>query len=284
MSGGSPPGSVAPLARLLALAQVVRPLNLLAIALSAWVGGRLGQREIGASDILIPVLIGAFGYARNDANDLGADRVNRPGRPVPSGAIGVRAAGILSWIALGTAAWLIVAAPHGPFAWGIALAAAGTLFAYSPWLKGLGVAGPIAIALLTSLTVLWGASGGATTERALLPALLAGAAQFAREGVKQLEDEAGDREAGNSTWVVRNGSEAVTRATKLALVAALLVLPLPTTTGGLGPEFLLLALPTSGVPMLWALAALGSGKHHGTISAAIKGALFFGLVALAWAA
>lgn len=284
MSGGSPPGPVAPLARLLAFAQVVRPLNLLAIALSAWVGGRLGQREIGASEILIPVLIGAFGYARNDANDLAADRFNRPDRPVPSGTIGRRAPIVLSWSCLAATAWLLVATTHEPYQWGIASVAAGLLYAYSPWLKDSGVTGPVAIAALTSLAVLWGATGGDTPLRALLPALLAGAAQFAREGVKQLEDAAGDRAAGLRTWVVRSGSRVVIRATKLSLLAALLLLPLPASTGGLGIRYLLLALPTSGLLMLWALAALAPGRNFGTISAAIKGALFFGLAALAWGA
>ncbi|MEK7314911.1 MAG: UbiA family prenyltransferase [Candidatus Eisenbacteria bacterium] len=287
MSGGSPPGPIAPLAplaRLLAVAQVVRPINLLAIGLSAWVGARLGQREIGASDILIPILIGAFGYARNDAVDLAADRFNRPRRPVPSGVIGTRTAAILSWGGLGAASCLLVAYPHGPLAWGIALLAAGALYAYSPWLKERGAPGPISIASLTSLAVLWGAAGGATPERAALPALLAGAAQFAREGVKQLEDEAGDRNAGSKTWAVRRGAQVVTRATKLALVAALLLLPLPASSGGLNAHYLLLALPTSGPLLLWALFALGSGTKYGAISAAIKGSLFFGLAAMAWGA
>ncbi len=285
MSGGSPPGPVTPLTRLLALVQVVRPPNLLAIGLSAWVGGRLGQREIGSSEILIPVLIGAFGYARNDAIDLAADRFNRPDRPIPSGTLLTRHAEIVSWAALALATLLLAASPHAGVAWGIALAAAVALYAYSPWLKEHGAAGPLAIAALTVLALLWGAAGALHAERALLPAILAGAAQFARECVKQLEDAPGDLAAGRRTWAIGGGTTVVNRAARIGLVAALLLLPLPATVGGLRMNYLALALPTAGVLLLWTLTALGTkAPRYGRISAAIKLSLFCGLAALAWSA
>jgi len=278
----TPSGKFTPLTKFLGLALVVRPLNLVAIALAAWVGARLGSRELDAAAILIPVLIGAFRYARNDAVDLAADRVNRPGRPVPSGAISPSAAGVVSWTALGVAALILAAVPRGAFAWGAAIAASVALFAYSPWLKDRGAAGPLAIAALTSLAVIWGAAEAPHAERALLPALLAGAAQFARECVKQLEDAPGDRAAGRTTWAIRGGIEVVKRAAKLGLLAALLLLPLPTTAGGLSARYLSLALPTAGLIFLWALAALaGASPRYSQISAGIKLALFCGLAALA---
>ncbi|HET9950714.1 MAG TPA: UbiA family prenyltransferase [Candidatus Eisenbacteria bacterium] len=261
---------------------LVRPLNLLAIAIAAGVGARLGRAPLEWSALLVPVLVGAFGYARNDAVDLAADRVNRPGRPLPSGALSPRAANLAASLALAAAVALLVVTRRDALSLSIASLSASLLAAYSPWLKERGPVGPAAIALLTALAVVWGAATGSAPERAFLPALLAGASNFARECVKHLEDAPGDRAAGRKTWVVSSGPAVVTRAARLGILAALLLLPLPATAGGLGPIYLAAAVPTAGLLFVWALAALGgSAPHYGRVSAALKLSSFFGLAALA---
>lgn len=260
---------------------LVRPLNLVGITLSAWTGARLAGAPADAAVLLVPALVGAFGYARNDAVDLAADRFNRPDRPVPSGVVAPFVAHLVASIALVAAVGLAVALRRDPVSLGIAAAAALLLAAYSPWLKARGAAGPATIALLTFLVVAWGAVKGHAPERALLPALLAASAQFARECVKQLEDAPGDRAAGGVTWVVASGRAPVTRAARIALLAALLLLPLPATAGGLRPIYLVAAIPTAGVLFVWAFAALRGGEpRYGRVSAALKLALFAGLSAL----
>lgn len=268
--------------RLLAFVRLVRPLNLVAIGLAAWVGARLASRDIGAATLLVPVLIGAFGYARNDATDLAADQLNRPGRPVPSSAISARAASVVAWGALAGAGAFLLAESHSPLQWAIAVAAALSLYGYSPWLKDRGAAGPLAIAALTLLAVLWGIQGSPRFELSLLTGLLAGAAQFARECVKQMEDARGDEAAGRTTWAVRGGAGSVTRGARMGLVAAILVLPLLHTVGGLGARQSLLALSVPAILLLGTLVALGSkAPDYRMISRGIKGALFCGLVGLA---
>lgn len=268
--------------RLFALALLVRPLNLVAIGFAAWVGARLASREIGVATLLVPVMIGAFGYARNDATDLSADQLNRPLRPVPSGAVSARAASIVAWSALAIAGALLLVESHPPVVWGIAIAAALALYLYSPWLKDRGAAGPLAIAALTVLAVLWGAQGAPRFELSLLTGLLAGAAQFARECVKQLEDAPGDETAGRTTWAVRSGSVVVTRAARMGLIAALLLVPLLKTGGGLDAGRSTIALPAAALLLLFPLFALGAkSPRYRMISRGIKVALFGGLVALA---
>jgi len=260
---------------------LVRPLDLAGIALAACVGARLGRAPIEWGAVLVPVLIGAFGYARNDAADLAADRVNRPARPIPSGALTPHAAHAVSAFALAAAAVALGLARRDAISVAIAAVAAALLALYSPWLKGRGAAGPAAIALLTFLAVGWGAAPGSAPERAALPALLAAAVQFARECVKQLEDAPGDRAAGQATWVISSGAAAVTRAARLALLAALLLLPLPSTAGGLPRLYLWVVFPSAGLLIVWALAALGGdAPAHGRISAALKISMFCGLAAL----
>jgi geranylgeranylglycerol-phosphate geranylgeranyltransferase len=278
-------GAAPIVAPLLAALRLYRPLNLIAIALAAWVGSLVGRAPFDPALLLVPVLIGAYGYARNDATDLAADRWNRPDRPLPAGALAPRAVRALAWLPLAAAGLLLVALAPGPPWIAFALFAALLLTAYSPWLKDRGAAGPAAIALLSVLAVVWGGLGGSAPGRTLLPAMLAGWAQHARECVKQLEDAPGDRAAGRSTWAVRAGAGRVTAAARLALLGALLMLPLPVTASGLRARYLAVALPAAALPLLWAFAALGRpGVSYARVSAAIKGALFAGLAALAWGA
>jgi geranylgeranylglycerol-phosphate geranylgeranyltransferase len=272
---------------LAACVTLLRPWNLVAVALAAWVGSRLGGQGISIPEVLVPVLVAAFGYARNDAVDLAADRLNRPDRPLPAGRLAPRSAHAVASVALLLAG--LAFAGSGRAAWsgstGIAVAAALALYAYSPWLKDRGPAGPAVISLLTLLAVIWGAWGGPHAERAFLPALLAAVAQGARECVKQLEDAPGDRAVGRKTWVVTAGAARVTAAARTLLLAALLLLPLPATAGEAGARYLVAALPTAGVLFLVAFVALGGkAPRYGRISATLKLSLFAGLAALAYAA
>ena len=245
------------------------------------VGARLARAPLDAATLLVPVLVGAFGYARNDAVDLAADRINRPDRPIPAGAVTTKGANAVATIALLLAALLVGWMRRDALSAVIAGGTAALLAAYSPWLKDRGAAGPASIALLTLLTVFWGAVGGASPERAFLPALLAGSAQFARECVKQLEDVAGDLAARRRTWAVSAGAAPVERAARIALLAALLLMPLPATAGGLRPIYLAAALPTAGLLFVGTLVALGGRTpRYGRLSAMLKLALFSGLAAL----
>jgi len=271
--------------RLLAVARIYRPLNLLAIGGASLVGARLGHAAWVDAGLLIPVLVGAYGYARNDAVDLDADRWNRPARPVPSGALSARSARRLAIAPLAVAAGILAARGPEPLPIALAVGSALLLTAYSPWLKERGPLGPLAISLLTALAVVWGALGGTEPLRALLPALVAAAAQFARECVKQVEDLPGDRAARRRTWAVRAGGASLRRAARLSILAALLLLPLPTTAGGVGALYLVLAAPLAGVPLAMSFWWLGRDSvRYGTVSATLKAALFGGLAALGIAA
>jgi geranylgeranylglycerol-phosphate geranylgeranyltransferase len=272
-------------AALFAGIRLFRPINLLAIALASWVGSRLGHAPFDLPRLLVPVLIAAYGYARNDATDAAPDRWNRPDRPVASGLVAPRTAWVLSLLPLAAAVAILASRSLAPAPFVVAAGAAILLTAYSPWLKNAGPAGPATIALLTVLAVIWGGLPGSAPGRALIPALLAGCAQFARECVKQLEDAPGDRASGRGTWAVRAGGGRVTAAARAALLGSLLILPLPVPASGVAARYLWLAAPAAGLPLLWAYTSLGRpGARHGAISAAIKGALFAGLAGLAWGA
>ncbi|MGE5177438.1 MAG: UbiA family prenyltransferase [Hyphomicrobiales bacterium] len=265
----------------LAAVRVTRPLNLLALAFAVGAGARLAGGDPLVPVALVPVLTAAFGYARNDATDAAADRVNRPGRPIPSGRLRPGAAHAIAWASLLAAALLLLAAPS-PLRVALFAAGAAALAAYSPWGKRAGPASPLTIALLSGLAVVWGGTLGPAPARSLAGALLAALAGFARECAKDLEDEPGDRAADRRTWPVRAGRVPVARAMRAATWLALLAIPLPALRGDVGGLYAPAAAVLAAPLLVVAGATPADGAGAGRISRALKGALFLGIAAL-WA-
>jgi 4-hydroxybenzoate polyprenyltransferase len=268
---------------LLALVALLRPVNLIALAFAVGAGARLSGGDAVAPLALVPVLAAAFGYARNDAVDVAADAVNRPGRPIASHRVSVPAAHGAAWGALG-ASWLLLLAAGGTPARAALLAfASAALYAYSPWGKTRGPLGAATIALLAGLAVVWGGTMGARPERSLAAALVAALVAFARECAKDLEDESGDRAAGRRTWPVTAGRAPVALAMRASAWAALATTPLPWLLGDVGAVYAVAAGVTSAPLLAWAATrAIGDAASAGRVSRALKGALLLGVGSL-WA-
>lgn len=261
--------------------RLVRPLNLVALALAVGAGARLAGGDPASPAGLVPVLTAAFGYARNDAVDLAADRVNRPGRPVPSGEAGPRAAHAVAWIALAAALACLLATGPTPARGLLFAAAAAALFAYSPWGKTWGAASPLLIALLAGLAVAWGGTVGVAPRRALSGALLAALVTFARECAKDLEDEPGDRAAGRRTWPARSGGRVVARAMRSAAWLSIAALPLPRIAGDAGPLYAVAAaLLVAPLLLIAAAAPIVEARDARRAARALKAALFLGVGSL----
>ena len=194
---------------LLALA---RPRNMAIAAAGAALGALVSMPETSnppawttlAGAAAMAALV-AGGNADNDLLDLAADAVNRPDRPLPSGAVSpararaVAAAGYL----LAVAVALCVSLPHA-----LLVAGLGTLLLlYNRLLKGVAVAGNVAVALLSASPLLW-VSWPAPSRAQWGAALLGFFLTLPRELAKDLEDAEGDAKAGRRTLPVLLGTEA----------------------------------------------------------------------------
>jgi len=195
-----------------------------------------------------------FGYARNDAVDAAADRINRPDRPIPSGRLTAGSAQAVAWICLALGAALTLS--QAPRAGHLALYAfaALSLHFYSPWLKNRGALGPAVVALLGGLAVLWGGWIGPHPGRSLAAAGLAVAVTSARECAKDLEDVEGDAPAGKGTWPVRAGEGPPRFALRLASGIGLLLIPVPWMLGDAGPWYVGLSLAVAAPILIWCVA------------------------------
>ena len=152
---------------------LLRVPNLLTVPGDPLAGAMLAMAERGWTEAIpwaaaaSSVFLYAAGLIDNDLADLDEDRRERPGRPLPSGAVSARAAAIARVVLL--AAGLGLAAVHGMHALPVAAAIGALMTAYNHGLKRVPLIGPLAMGACRGLSVLLGAAAvamppaGATT-------------------------------------------------------------------------------------------------------------------------
>jgi geranylgeranylglycerol-phosphate geranylgeranyltransferase len=202
--------------RLSAVVNLLRPQNCLAAALLVFLGGHLGGGSIPAhiSQLLqaaaVVWLVVAACNVVNDIQDIRADQLNNPQRPLPSGRVTLPAAVNLAMIcctlALAVAWWL------GPLLAGIAVVLLALGIAYSFGIKGTVLMGNALVGFLASSPLPYGAlvSGTLTAQNATA-AVLVFVFVFMREILGTISDQEGDRFAGLRTITTVWGMPAALR-------------------------------------------------------------------------
>jgi len=215
--------------RIAALIELLRPINGLMAAAAVLVGAFVSR----SPTFWWPALVGAVSAfaaagaanALNDRLDLVSDRINRPGRPIPSGrlsqAAATSAACVSGLISMGLAAVI------GPRAVALALAWLVLTVVYSRFLKGVPLVGNVVVALVASTPFLMGGFSQGKYLLAIIPCALAFFIHLAREIVKDVEDIAGDEAAGVRTFAVRRGASAAFAVTRGVLVILIVLATLP---------------------------------------------------------
>ena len=186
--------------------------------------------------------------ALNDYVDVDIDRINRPDRPLPSGAIplgsakrGIQVTGLLSILSLEVAGYVSSIGEMGVENWIPALAiwilALFLLFNYesssrfSYKLKEKGLPGNFAISLSVGLVIILGAASVSKPfdDRAWIVFLIGFLYNLSREIVKDIEDIDGDE--GRNTFAMRIGVDGAR-----TVAAGLLVLALATMLAPFSPN------------------------------------------------
>jgi len=265
------------------LGSLVRGRNLLIAAGGVAVGGilALGRVEVPRQlllALLSAVGLGAAGNAANDLWDVEADRVNRPRRPLPAGTVTPAAAVAVGGIGGGLG--LLLAWLAGRTVFGIAVPALAVMLAYSPFLKPRPLLGNLAVAVVGSLPLVYGAGAVGDWRAGMVPFWLAALLHLAREIVKDLEDVPGDVAVGRRTIPIAWGRHAGFLAAAAALVVFVPVALLPWLAGPYGARY-------GSVAMLIAVgAATITGRlvreELGGARAGLKLAMVLGLVGLLW--
>ncbi len=274
---------------LLAYTRLIRIGNLLILAFAVGLGGVLSAGPQALTGEEFPLLllvavsavaIAAAGNAINDIYDQHIDLVNRPDRPLPSGAI-TRGKATLVWAGgtgLGILLGLSVSFSHSL----VAMGCAGLLYTYSARLKAMPFVGNLAVAVLAGMAVVYGALRGGLAPPVWAGAGFAFSATLAREIVKDVQDMEGDASSGLRTLPISWGDKKATLAASMILLLTVLASPLPFLVMGYGGIYLIAVLVTDAVLLraVWILLERGEAFAL-RASRLTKWGMVLGIVALA---
>jgi geranylgeranylglycerol-phosphate geranylgeranyltransferase len=247
------------------------------VVAGGWIAlGAVALPKLLAFAALSAIGLGAAGNAANDVADATADRVNRPERPLAAGRIRPETAHLVVW--LGVAVGLGCAALVSGRQLLVGAIALVVMLGYSPWLKRYGLPGNLAVATIAGLPLIYGALAVGRARAGLVPWVLAAWLHLARELVKDLQDETGDRAMGRRTLPVRLGAGEAARVARwgcIAFVPLSVGLPL---VARFGVVYFAVALVAQ---LLVLAAALGVGRgQFARASLLLKSAMVVGLTAL----
>jgi geranylgeranylglycerol-phosphate geranylgeranyltransferase len=200
--------------------EILRPLNIFIAGISTSVAAILAGA--GFSELKQIILAGVTATfiagganAINDYFDIEIDRVNKPLRPLPRGAITLNGV-LLLWAVISFAGIAVnLFLNWGAFA--IAVTAVVVLFLYSFYFKGTVLMGNVIVSCMTGLAFIYGGVVTGRIEYGVPPAVFAFLTNMAREIIKDVEDMEGDRQQNAITFPIRFGARA-------ALILAAIVL------------------------------------------------------------
>ncbi len=250
------------------LFELTRPINAIAAGvltfIGAYVAGGIATypyeslAAVGAT-----VLATGAGNAINDYFDREIDRINRPERAIPRGAVSPRGALAFSLGLFVGAVVLALALPLLAIA--IAVVNLIALVAYTEFFKGLPGVGNVVVAYLGGSTFLFGAAAVGNVGAAVVLFLLAALSTVTREIVKDVEDVEGDREEGLNTLPIAIGERRALLVGTVLLVVAVLAAPLPYVLEYFGVAYLVVVVPAVGLMLYAAVESFDdptAGQEH----------------------
>ena len=269
--------------------RLVRAPNLLIAAAGVLAGGWIALGAVQLPKLLAfaalsGLALGAAGNAWNDICDSRADTLNRSPerRPLTSGGIGRGTADLIVFLGgfVGVAAAGLVSGCQVL----VALGALAVMLLYSPFIKPRLVAGNVAVALVAGLPLFYGALAMGAPRAGVVPWVLAAWLHLAREIVKDVEDETGDRAIGRRTLPIavgRRPAQVVAAGVAILFVPASLLLP---RLAGYGSAYFLIALPAQMAVLVaatWLIVdSADSAGRVQRVSLLLKISMVIGLVAL----
>lgn len=266
---------------------LLRPVNFIITALSIVVSCLLAGGTVPHDFLPIffsslgGALIAGGGMVINDIIDVDIDKINKPHRPIASGAVdkfdaymfyaGLSGAGLImsyhaSWNAFLTA-----------------LSALPVIFMYSYWLKGTPLAGNFIVAFLTGLTFIYGGAAVGNFSKAVMPAVFAFLINVPREIIKDMEDIEGDAKNKIKTFPVLYGMKPSAVLASFFLLAVIGSTVIPFMNGMYGIRYFVtvnLGVNTVLLFVLFSLWKDQSTKNLNRLSTIVKWDMLAGLLAI----
>jgi len=231
--------------------------------------------------VLCPVLITAAGNTINDMCDIEIDRINKPDRPLPSGALNLGRAKVfmISVFILGNTAALLL----GFWSLIISLFATALLFWYAYRLRHVALIGNVVVSFLSAMTFLFAAQAFGDMKRGYVPFLLTFVLSLVREIVKDLEDLEGDEAHGSKTLPVIIGGTPTRVIAGLIAAFFIPLIPVPYVAEMYGKWYFFMAIPGVAIPMLIMMVNLFQIKrkiNYHQMAIILKVVMFIGLASV----
>jgi len=235
--------------------RLIRPVNCLMAGFAVLVGASLRGWEVFSPDLRVNLLLGfvtgftltGASMAINDFYDADIDAVDKPDRPIPSGALSPREA--LSLALVLTVMGFAAALRTSGRCLVVAVAAWAVFVAYSAGGKRTGLPGNALVSGCVATPFVYGnlAVGWELELTAALFAAVAFLSNMGREVTKGIADVEGDRAGNVRTVAVRRGERAAASVASAFYLSAVGLSLVPWRWGLVSPWFLpLVALADAG--------------------------------------
>lgn len=265
---------------------LLRPVNFLITALSIYVscvlaGGTQSQFLVMLFASLGGAFIGGGGMVINDIFDIEIDRINKPHRPMPSGA--VEKFDAMMFYGGITGAGLIMSAYSSRTAFIIAFIAVPVIFLYSQRYKSKPLVGNLIVGGLTGLAFIYGGAAVGNINQAVMPAVFAFLINVGREVIKDMEDVEGDARHRALTYPVQYGMKKSAVIATWFLSAVILSTVIPFVTGMYGVNYFIAVNIGVNVVVGYVLYSLWndqSSKNLHLLSNILKWDMLVGLAAI----
>ncbi len=265
---------------------LTRPVNFVITALSIFVASLLAGgthahilQMVFAS--LGGALIGSGGMVINDILDVEIDMINKPERPIPSGAVD-RYDAMMFYGALTGAGMIMIAYTTKP-AFIIASIAVPLIVLYSRVFKGTPLIGNMIVGGLTGLAFIFGGAAVGNVKQAVMPALFAFLINVGREVIKDMEDVEGDAKNGAATLPVVYGMRNAAIIATMFLVFVMISTVVPFVNGLYGMKYFILVNIGVNLVLVYVLGSLWkdqSVKNLNFLSNILKWDMLVGLIAI----
>ena len=238
---------------------LIRPLNLgisaLTVLMIAHVLGSIEETALIFTAIVVVLSYNAAANILNDLKDQETDAVNRPNRPLSTGAVNRNTAVIMMIVlfSIGTGIALLLSFESKLVAIGIAMP---LLILYSLRLKKLPLIGNIVVAMMLGFTFLFCGFVFNGIQHMIVPSILAFGLTLIRELVKDIADMEGDKKAAMRTFPIAVGLRASVSLTVFLVMITGLGALLPYRFGLYGNLYLIILVFGVEIPMITSVVLL----------------------------
>ncbi len=256
---------------------ILRPANAVMSAIAVYVGAVVtGATFVPQMPTLIGMLvvflISGGGMVVNDIKDAEIDKINKPKRPIPSGKISKKAAGIYAVLLFVVGNFLALYYLN-ELALYVSVFASLLLIAYAVLLKRVIMAGHISVSLLVALTFIYGGVIVGDYSKLFVLAGLAFLANMGREIYKTIDDVMGDKSQNVRTLALKYGVLKTKIIAHIFIIAAVVISFVPYFTGVFNEIYLFFVVISD---IVFVMAVVMPVKHSSKLT---KIAMMVALVA-----